>query len=244
MLTGRFPMASTHLAANWADIRRRVDEACRAAGRDPAEVSILPVSKTFGPEVVRAAVALGLRRFGENKVQEIRDKSGPLADCGIAWVMIGHLQTNKARDVARLASEVQSLDRLELAEALHRRLQAAGRAIDVLVQVKTSSEESKHGLPPAELSGFLDDLKRYATLRVRGLMTLATHSDDPAEVRACFRRLRELRDAERARGHELPRLSMGMSGDFPLAIAEGSTEVRIGTAIFGRRAAAAGLQPA
>jgi len=154
-------MDHSHLAANWADIRHRVDAACRAAGRDPAEVAILPVSKTFGPEVVRAAVALGLHRFGENKVQEIRDKSGPLADCGIAWVMIGHLQTNKAKDVARLASEVQSLDRTELAEALHRRLQLEGRSIDVLVQVKTSREESKYGLPPAELPTFLDRLRQY-----------------------------------------------------------------------------------
>ncbi|MBN8922051.1 MAG: YggS family pyridoxal phosphate enzyme [Rhodanobacter sp. 68-29] len=234
-------MDHTYLAANWADIRRRVDEACRAAGRDPADVSILPVSKTFGADVVREAVALGLHRFGENKVQEIRDKAGPLADCGIAWVVIGHLQTNKARDVARLASEVQSLDRPELAEALHRRLQLEGRAIDVLVQVKTSVEESKSGLPAADLPGFLDDLARYDTLRVRGLMTLAVQSDDAEHVRACFRQLRELRDAARARGHILPQLSMGMSGDFPLAIAEGATEVRIGTAIFGRRPAPGGL---
>ncbi|MBD8872004.1 YggS family pyridoxal phosphate-dependent enzyme [Rhodanobacter sp. DHB23] len=233
-------MDHLHLAANWADVRRRVDEACRAAGRDPSEVSILPVSKTFDADVVRAAVALGLHRFGENKVQEIRDKSGPLADCGIAWVVIGHLQTNKAKDVARLASEVQSLDRLELAEALHRRLQLEGRRLDVLVQVKTAREESKHGLPPAGLPAFLDHLAAHCdTLRVRGLMTLASHSDDPAEVRACFRQLRELRDAAVARGHDLPRLSMGMSGDFPLAIAEGATEVRIGSAIFGRRPAPA-----
>lgn len=223
------------LAANWTDVRRRVDEACRAAGRDPAGVGILPVSKTFSPELIRAAVAVGMRRFGENKVQEIRDKSAPLADCGIAWVMIGHLQTNKAKDVARLASEVQSLDRLELAEALDRRLQHEGRAIDVLVQVKTSSEPSKYGLQPEHLAGFLDTLRGYDTLRVRGLMTLAIHSTDPAEVRGCFRRLRELRDREVARGHAVSRLSMGMSGDFPLAIVEGATEVRIGTAIFGAR---------
>jgi pyridoxal phosphate enzyme (YggS family) len=228
-------MDHSHLAANWADVRHRVDEACRAAGRDPSEVSILPVSKTFDAGVVRAAVALGLHRFGENKVQEIRDKSGPLADCGIHWVVIGHLQTNKAKDVVRLASEVQSLDRIELAEALHRRLQAEGRGLDVLVQVKTSPEESKHGLPPGDLPAFLDNLASYDTLRVRGLMTLATHSDVPAEVRACFRQLRELRDAAQVRGHVLPRLSMGMSGDFPLAITEGATEVRIGSAIFGRR---------
>ena len=225
----------SHLAANWTDIRRRVDVACVEAGRDPSEVTILPVSKTFGPEIIRAGVALGMRRFGENKVQEIRDKAGPLADCGIEWAMIGHLQTNKAKDVARLASEVHSLDRPALAEALDRRLQIEGRAIDVLVQVKTSPEPSKYGLPPEQLPGFLDTLRGYDTLRVRGLMTLAIHSEEPAGIRACFRLLRELRDRAQAQGHDLTKLSMGMSGDFPLAIAEGATEVRIGTAIFGRR---------
>ena len=120
-----------------------------------------------------------MHRFGENKVQEIRDKSAPLADCGIDWVMIGHLQTNKAKDVARLASEVQSLDRLELAGALDRRLQQEGRAIDVLVQVKTSPEPSKYGLPPEQLPEFLDTLRAYDSLRVRGLMTLAIHSTTP-----------------------------------------------------------------
>lgn len=223
------------LADNLEQIRRRVDDACRQAGRDPASVNILPVSKTFGPELIRAAVGLGLCRFGENKVQEIRDKAPALADCGIDWVMIGHLQTNKARDVARLASEVQSLDRLELAEALDRRLQQEGRAIDVLVQVKTSREPSKYGLPPERLPAFLDAMRGYDTLRIRGLMTLATHSSEPAQVRGCFRMLRDLRDHAILQGHDLQRLSMGMSGDFPLAIAEGASEVRIGTAIFGNR---------
>ena len=223
------------LGASWVQIKRRVAEACRAAGRDPAEVNILPVSKTFGPEVIRAAVALGLHRFGENKAQEIRDKSVPLADCGIDWVMIGHLQTNKAKDVARVVSEVQSLDRPELAAALHRRLQLEGRVIDVLVQIKTSEEPSKYGLPPADLPKFLDTLRGYDSMRVRGLMTLAINSTTPEAVRGCFRLLRELRDQAVARGHDLPRLSMGMSGDFPLAIAEGATELRIGTAIFGKR---------
>lgn len=226
---------TTYLAANWAQIRRRVDDACREAGRDLASVNILPVSKTFGPELIRAAVGLGLHRFGENKVQELRDKAAPLADCGIDWVMIGHLQTNKVRDVARLASEVQSLDRLELAEALDRRLQQEGRAIDVLVQVKTSPEPSKYGLSPEQLPAFLDTLRGYDTLRVRGLMTLAIHSSEPAEVRGCFRMLRDLRDQALLQGRDLPRLSMGMSGDFSLAIAEGASEVRIGTAIFGSR---------
>lgn len=228
-------MDQSHLAANWADIQRRVADACRAAGRDPAEVNVLPVSKTFGVDVVREAMALGLHRFGENKVQEIRNKARAITEAPLDWVMIGHLQTNKAKDVARYASEVQSLDRAELAAALDHRLQMEGRAIDVLVQVKTSTEDTKYGLPPAELPAFLDSLASYGTLRVRGLMTLAIHTKVPEEIRACFRQLRELRDAAMARGHDIPRLSMGMSGDFPIAIAEGATEVRIGTAIFGKR---------
>ena len=226
---------ASQLAANWAAVRRRVDEACRAAGRDPTEVTVLPVSKTFGPDAVRAAMSLGLHRFGENKVQEIRDKAAALDGEAVEWVVIGHLQTNKAKDVARLASEVQSLDRLELAEALDRRLQVEGRQLDVLVQVKTAREETKYGLPGEALPAFLAQLGAYPTLRVRGLMTLATLSEDATEVRACFGQLRALRDRCAAEGYDLPRLSMGMSSDFPLAIAEGATEVRIGTAIFGSR---------
>ncbi|MEB3065700.1 YggS family pyridoxal phosphate-dependent enzyme [[Mycobacterium] zoologicum] len=232
-------MTADTLRERWDAIRGRVEAACHDAGRDPAEVTILPVSKTFGPDVIREAVGLGLHRFGENKVQEIRDKAQALgsqeAAPGIDWVMIGHLQTNKAGVVARLATEVQSLDRPRLAAALDRQLRAEGRAIDVLVQVKTSDEPSKYGLDPEQLLPFLDELACYPTMRVQGLMTLAINTSDPATVRGCFRRLRELRDDAAARGHQLPRLSMGMSGDFPLAIAEGATEVRIGTAIFGSR---------
>ncbi|MGA0586469.1 YggS family pyridoxal phosphate-dependent enzyme [Dyella sp. KRB-257] len=232
-------MDYSYLASNWTAVRERVAAACRDAGREPAEVAILPVSKTFGVEVVRAAAALGLHRFGENRVQEVREKAPQLADCGIEWVIIGPLQTNKAKDVARLAHEVQTLDRIEQAEALDRRLQGEGRALDVLVQVKTSPEESKHGIAPAGLSALLAGLRRFDTLRAQGLMTIATHTDDEVEVRRCFRQLRQLRDAMAAEGHALPRLSMGMSGDFALAIAEGATELRIGSAIFGARTAAA-----
>lgn len=229
-------MTGDTLRARWEQLQARVADACREAGRDPADVSVLPVSKTFGPDVIReAAEALGLHRFGENKVQEIKDKSGPLADCGIDWVMIGHLQTNKVGVVARLAAEVQSLDRSKLAVALDRHLRAEDRVIDVLVQVKTSDEPSKYGLDPDQLLPFLDELAGYPTLRVRGLMTLAINTSDPDAVRGCFSRLRQLRDTAAEHGHDLPRLSMGMSGDFTLAIAEGATEVRIGTALFGSR---------
>jgi hypothetical protein len=224
------------LAARLHDIQARIAAACLQAGRDPAEVTLLPVSKTFDAALVREAVGLGLRRFGESKMQEVRDKAQALADCRLDWVVIGHLQTNKAKDAARLASEVQSVDRLDLAQALDRRLQLEGRGMDVLVQVKTSDEPSKFGLDPGELQAFLRAVARdCASLRVHGLMTMAVNSDDELAVRACFRTLRELRDRARQDGMALDRLSMGMSGDFELAILEGSTEVRIGSAIFGAR---------
>lgn len=227
------------LASRLAAIRARMAAACERAGRPAGDVALLPVSKTFGIDRIREAASLGLTRFGENKTQEIRQKAGPLADLGLQWVLIGHLQTNKAKEAARDAAEVQSLDRLELAEALQRRLDLEGRAIDVLVQVKTSPEDSKSGLPPGELPAFLRTVARDCpALRVKGLMTLAVNSDDPQAVRACFRQLRELRDRMRGEGIAnigLDRLSMGMSGDFELAIEEGSTEVRIGSALFGAR---------
>ncbi|AUA55958.1 Predicted enzyme with a TIM-barrel fold [Achromobacter spanius] len=227
------------MAGRIAHIRQRIADACARAGRSPDSVVLLPVSKTFEVDAIREAMALGLTRFGENKTQEIRQKAAALAGQGLQWVLIGHLQTNKAKDAARDATEVQSLDRTDLAEALHRRLLNEGRTLDVLVQVKTSTEPSKFGMAPEEVSAFLRRIAaEFPTLRVQGLMTLAVNSSDPEPVRACFRALRELRDSLRAEnidGVSLERLSMGMSGDFELAIEEGSTEVRIGTAIFGAR---------
>lgn len=235
-------MNSDHsLAARLANIEDKIRNAALRAGRAPDSVALLPVSKTFGADAIREAVAAGARRFGENKAQELRSKAEPLFDCPIEWVMIGHLQTNKAKDIARIAAEVQSLDRPELAIALDKRLQHEGRRIDALVQIKTSSEPSKFGLSPADLPSFLRLVARETpTLRIRGLMTMAVNEADEEAVRRCFRSLRELRDQmreEAIEGVELDRLSMGMSGDFEIAIEEGSTEVRIGTAIFGGRPA-------
>jgi pyridoxal phosphate enzyme (YggS family) len=223
------------LGGRLAAVRAGIAAACAQAGRDTAEVTLLPVSKTFDAQVVREAVGLGLHRFGENKVQEIQAKSVALADERLDWVVIGHLQTNKAKAVAAMASEVQSLDRLDLAIALDKALQAQGRGIDVLVQLKTSREESKFGLVPEALPGFLDQMRAFSSLRVRGLMTLAEASEDEDVVRGCFRALYHWRNRGREAGFSLDRLSMGMSGDFALAISEGSTEVRIGSAIFGAR---------
>lgn len=219
-------------------IEQRIAAACQKVGRDAASVQVLPVSKTFDASVIREAVGLGLHRFGENRLQEIAHKAPELTDCDVQWVVIGSVQTNKAKEVAKYASELQSLDRIELALALDKRLQASHRTLDVLVQVKTSPEESKAGLPPESLEHFLREVAQLPTLRVKGLMTMAVLSDDTKAVRACFSQLRQWRERMQALaidGVSLDRLSMGMSGDFEIAIEEGSTEIRVGSALFGSR---------
>ena len=219
-------------------VRGRIAAAAERAGRSPGEVRLLPVSKTVPEERLRHAIAAGMHQLGENKVQEAKRKHANLIDEEVAWSVIGHLQTNKARDVAAFAAEFQALDSLRLAEALDRRLQAAGRSLDVLVQVNTSAEESKYGLAPDEVPAFLRQLPTYASLNVRGLMTLALFTSDAERIRACFDRLRELRDHARAADPDLigpGELSMGMSGDYEVAIEEGATCVRVGQAIFGAR---------
>lgn len=224
---------------NLAEVNRRIESAAVRVGRDAAEVELLPVSKTVPQERIRQAVAAGCHKLGENKVQEAFRKSGEMADLDIDWAVIGHLQSNKARDVAKFASEFQALDRLKVAAALDRRLQAAGRSLDVYVQVNTSAEESKFGMPPEELPGFLRELPQFSALKVQGLMTLAVFSSDIARVRTCFQRLRTLRDQARDTNPELigrGSLSMGMSGDYEVAIEEGANCVRVGQAIFGKRA--------
>lgn len=227
------------VAENLARVRAAIDSACQSAGRDPAEVRLLPVSKTFGTEAIMEAYAAGMRIFGENKVQEAAAKAAELAGhADLRWAMIGHLQRNKARDVAAFASEFHALDSLRLAEALQQRLEQADRVLDVFIEVNTSGEQSKFGLPPEEvvdLAAAIADLDR---LRPRGLMTIAANSAVRAVVERCFVRMTELRqrlrDDDRTAG-SYEELSMGMSGDFELAIAHGATTVRIGTAIFGAR---------
>ena len=237
----RYPTAVTvdDFRHNVASVESRIAEAARRAGRDPREVTLLPVSKTVPTERVRVAIRSGMRLLGENKVQEAVRKNGETADLDVSWSIIGHLQTNKARDVAAFATEFQALDRLRVAEALDRRLQVAGRSLDVFVQVNTSAEDSKFGMPPEELPAFLEALPSYGTLRVRGLMTLAILTPDDARVRECFSLLRTLRDQAREDAPDLigpGELSMGMSGDYEIAVEEGATCVRVGQAIFGARA--------
>ncbi|MHA6799738.1 YggS family pyridoxal phosphate-dependent enzyme [Bounagaea algeriensis] len=235
-----YPVAESveGFVGNIASVRKRMERAAARVGRSGAEVRLLPVSKTVPGERLRLAVQAGCDVLGENKVQEARRKYHDLADLDVSWSVIGPLQTNKAKDVAAFADEFQALDRLRVAEALDRRLQAAGRSLDVFVQVNTSAEESKYGLPPADLVPFLSQLSRYTALRVRGLMTLALFTSDAARVRPCFTLLRTLRDRAREVDPDLVgagELSMGMSGDYETAIEEGATVVRVGQALFGAR---------
>ncbi|WP_075255812.1 YggS family pyridoxal phosphate-dependent enzyme [Herbaspirillum camelliae] len=238
---GRWPRAESveDFRYNLAVVRDRIAAACARVDRDPASVRLLPVSKTVDVARLRVAYVAGCRLLGENKVQEAHGKWEAMADLSdLRWSVIGHLQTNKAKRVARFATEFQALDSLRVAEALDRHLQAQGRSLDVFVQVNTSGEASKFGLAPDEVPGFLRALPVFGALRVRGLMTLAVFSADTARVRACFARLSTLRDRLR---QDVPptvgldELSMGMSGDFEVAIEEGATVVRVGQAIFGAR---------
>lgn len=228
---------TSHIAAAIASVRARIAAACEAVGRDPASVRLLPVSKTFPAAAVRQAYAAGCRDFAENKVQEVVAKAGQLADLPeLRWVMIGHLQSNKAKVVARLASEFHALDSLPLAAELDRRLDQEGRSLDVLIEVNSSGEATKYGLAPADVPAFAAALAAYPRLRPRGLMTLALPSPDRALVAACFDRMRDVHRRLRAEvPGEWDELSMGTSGDFELAIAHGATTVRVGTAIFGSR---------
>ena len=238
MTTPLYPQATTaaEITANLASIQARIHAACAACGRDPAEVRLLPVSKTVPAERLHFAYDAGIRLLGENKVQEAYDKWQALSALpGLQWAVIGHLQSNKVKYVARFAAEFQALDSLEIAEALDRRLQQEGRSLDVFIQINTSDEPQKYGMAPDAAEAFIRALPAYSALRPRGLMTLALFSDDHEAVRRCFIRLRELRDRLRDVNPALEELSMGMSGDFDLAIAEGATTVRVGQAIFGAR---------
>ncbi|MGH7525103.1 MAG: YggS family pyridoxal phosphate-dependent enzyme, partial [Gemmatimonadales bacterium] len=191
-------------------------------------------TKTHGPEVVRAAVEAGLRDIGENRVQEALEKREGLSDLGIDWHLVGSLQRNKARHAAGRFGLIHSLDRMDLAVELDRRVSPGARQA-VLVQVNCSDEPQKGGVAPAELLSLLDQLRGLERVEVRGLMTMSALTDDSAEQRMAFRRLRESRDAAEAAGHHLAELSMGMSGDYPVAVEEGATMIRLGTVLFGER---------
>lgn len=229
------------IAENIVRVRERMAAAARRVGRNPEEITLMAVSKTFPAERIREAYAAGLRVFGENRVQEFADKAGALLDSRDAeWHLIGHLQTNKAAKAAELFSAVDSVDSVRLAEKLNAGAEKAGKTLPVLIEINVGGEEAKSGVVPgaAELEQILREASRWTNLSFRGLMTVPPFTEDPEDARPFFRQLHEIRDQIASR--RLPViamdvLSMGMSHDFEVAVEEGATCVRVGTAIFGER---------
>jgi pyridoxal phosphate enzyme (YggS family) len=225
-------------AANVEAVRRRIDAACARAGREPSAVTLVAVTKTQPPEAVAEASRAGLNLFGENKVQEAKAKI-PLCPSRLRWHMLGHLQTNKCREAVALFEMIQSVDSLRLAEEISKRAEQAAKTMPVLLEVNAVGEASKFGYAPEQLLAEFLQLNALPRLEIHGLMTVPPWSPDPEKVRPVFRQLRELKArCEQILGAPLPHLSMGMTGDFEVAIEEGATIVRIGTALFGARPAA------
>lgn len=223
------------LAANLHAINSKIAQACERAGRDPKSVTLLGVTKGQPPEKIEAAVDLGLTLFGENRVQEAKAKI-PSCPGKAHWHMIGHLQSNKCRDAAHLFEMVQSVDSLALAEELDGSAAKLSKTLPVLLEVNVAGETTKFGFKPADLLHQFESINRLPRIEVHGLMTIAPWTQQPEKVRPIFRRLHELKlKCEEILGAPLPHLSMGMSGDFEVAIEEGATLIRIGTALFGPR---------
>ena len=226
------------IADRLAGIRERIGAAARSAGRDPSSVRLIAVSKTFPIDALREAYAAGQRDFGENRVQEALQKIASAADLQIRWHLIGHLQANKARKAAPSFDTIQSVDSIELLHKIDAAAVDAGRTPELLIQVDLAGEATKFGAAPDEVPRLLDAAASCRAARLTGLMTLPPVPESPEDARPWFRRLRDLRDGWVASGAPaamLRELSMGMSGDFEVAIQEGSTMVRVGTAIFGSR---------
>ena len=232
------------IAENIAGVRERIAAATRRAGRSPEEITLMGVSKTFPVESIRDAYQAGLRIFGENRVQEFAGKAEALRDLREAqWHLIGHLQTNKAAKAAELFDAVDSVDSLRMTEKLNASAKSAAKTISVLIEINVGGEQAKSGLAPGsdELEQILQAAPRFDNLKIRGLMTVPPYTEDPQGARPYFQELRKIRESITTR--KLPHisteiLSMGMSHDFEVAIEEGSTVVRLGTAIFGERAKA------
>jgi pyridoxal phosphate enzyme (YggS family) len=223
------------LAANFESLRQRISTACDRAGRDPGGVTLVAVSKGQPPAVVRAAADLGLVVFGENKIQEAKAK---IAMCPgrLRWHLLGHLQTNKARDAVHFFEMIHSVDSLRLAEEIQKQADKAAKQVSVLLEVNVAGESSKFGYRPDALLAELSALNAFPRLEIHGLMTMAPWSPEPEKARPYFRHLREIKgECEQQLGAPLAHLSMGMTGDFEVAIEEGATLVRIGTALFGER---------
>jgi len=227
------------LAENLISIRQRIAAACARSGREVDSVTLLAVSKTHPPETIRAAVAGGQLLFGENKIQEAKAKI-PLCPGRARWHFIGHLQSNKVRDAVELFEMIQGVDSLGLAQEISKRAESAAKTMPVLLEVNVAGEASKFGYPPERLLAELNALNALPRIEVHGLMAIPPFAPVAEKARPYFRRLRELKlECEKILGVPLPHLSMGMSGDFEVAIEEGATIVRIGTALFGERLSSA-----
>ena len=222
-------------AENLNSIRQRIAAACARAGRDESSVTLLAVSKSQPPETIRAAVDAGQIFFGENKIQEAKAKI-PLSPSRAHWQFIGHLQSNKVRDAVELFEMIQGVDSLALAREISKRAAQAAKTMPILLEVNVAGEASKFGYKPEQLLAELTELNALPRLEVHGLMSIPPFAPVAEKSRPYFQRLRELKAAcEKILGAPLPQLSMGMSGDFEVAIAEGATMVRVGTALFGER---------
>ena len=227
------------IAQNIAEIKGRMAEACKKAGRNPEEVKLLLATKTVSADRIKLALATGETLIGENKVQELRDKYEELKEVPHTKHFIGHLQTNKIKDILKAeVACIESLDRWDAAEKLQQRLEYEDKTIEVLIQVNTSYEDSKFGLDPSEAVDFVKKVSTLDRLKIKGLMTIGLFSAEIEEVRKCFQLLKKIQQeiiAENIPNVEMKELSMGMSGDLETAIEEGSTIIRVGTAIFGKR---------
>ena len=225
------------ISKNWKNLQVRLAQAAQRADRDPREITVVGVTKTRTPAEIEAALASGIKIVGENRIQEAEAKKGQVKATA-QWHLIGHLQTNKAKKAVELFDLVQSVDSLRIATALDKRSAQAGRILDILLQVNTSGISHQAGTSPEALEELVGQIAGLSHLRIRGLMTIGALSTDESLVRSCFARLRQLRDqilAASMDGVEMKYLSMGMSGDFELAIAEGANLLRLGTTLFGPR---------
>jgi len=226
------------ISENIARIRHRIAEACARAGRDPGEVTLIGVTKTFPAQFIQEAVRAGLQDIGENYVQELLGKRPELGSEAVRWHFIGHLQSNKAKLITGWIHLIHSLDSPGLAAELDKQAKKDGRVQDVLVEVNTTGEVSKFGIPPDRIIDFVRSLATFQNIRIAGLMTIGPFLPDPEGSRPMFRQLRELKEKVALLVQpnvEMRHLSMGMTGDFEVAIEEGATLVRIGTALFGKR---------
>ncbi len=229
-------LIDTALLENIKNIYRKISYAAIRSGRNPFDVKLVAVTKTVGIESIKEAVSLGLRIFGENRVQEAQKKIADCrmqcADCNIEWHMIGHLQKNKAKIAVQLFELIHSLDSIGLAEEINKHAEREGKIQRVLIEIKLSEEETKHGVSKENLMGLIEAVSGMKNLKLEGLMTMPPFFDNPEMARSFFRELRELRNKAEKFGYSLPELSMGMTNDFEVAILEGATMVRIGTGIF------------